>query len=213
MRLYLSSYGIGNRPEELVKLVGNNKKAAIILNAIDFGTEEARKERLEREIKSLSNLGFLTEELDLRNYFNKEKELEEKLLEYGLVWVRGGNSFILKRAFEQSGFKNIIKNLLKEDVLVYGGYSAAICVIQPTLQGTELVDDPNIVPEGYKADFDWNGLNLINYHVAVHYKSDHKESADIDKEVEYLEKNNIPYKPLRDGEVIIISGETEVVIS
>lgn len=212
MRLYLSSYGIGNHPEELIKLVGDNKKVAIILNAIDFGTEEARKERLEREIKSLSDLGFLTEELDLRKYFHKEKELEEKLSQYGLVWVRGGNSFILKRAFEQSGFENVIKKLLEKDVLVYGGYSAALCVIQPTMHGTELVDDPAIVPEGYKSDFEWSGLNLINYHVAVHYKSDHKESADVDKEVEYLEKNNIPYKPLRDGEVIIVNGDKEKIL-
>lgn len=212
MRLYLSSYGIGNHPEELVKLVGDNKKVALILNAIDFGTNEARKERLEIEVKNLAAIGFQVEELDLRNYFDKEQELKDKLLGFCLVWVRGGNTFILKRAYEQSGFSDVIKELLEKDALVYGGYSAAVCVIQPTLHGTELVDDPAIVPEGYKPEFDWSGLGLIDYRVAVHYKSDHKESADVDKEVEYFQKNNITYKPLRDGEVIVIESNVDRIV-
>ena len=40
--------------------------------------------------------------------------------------------------------------------------------------------------------------------ILPHYKSDHPESEDIDKEVEYCDKNNIPYKTLRDGEVMIL---------
>lgn len=212
MRLYLSSYGIGNHPEELIKIVGENKKAAVIVNAGDLNTPEGRAERLQQEITNLSNLGFEPEELDLRQYFGKEIELKNRLSQFGLVWVRGGNSFILRRAYTQSGFENIIKDLLEKDSLVYGGYSAAICVIQPSMHGTELVDDPTSIPDGYKPEFDWNGLNLINYHVAVHYKSDHKESADVDKEVEYLEKNNIPYKPLRDGEVIVIRNDIERIV-
>jgi dipeptidase E len=41
----------------------------------------------------------------------------------------------------------------------------------------------------------------------VHYKSDHPESTSIDKEVEYCEKNNIPYQTLKDGEVIVVNDE------
>ena len=37
-----------------------------------------------------------------------------------------------------------------------------------------------------------------------HYDSDHPESEDIAKEVEYCKNNNVPYKTLRDGEVIIL---------
>ena len=35
MKLYLSSYGLGNHPKELVKLMGSNTNIAIIGNAGD----------------------------------------------------------------------------------------------------------------------------------------------------------------------------------
>ena len=40
--------------------------------------------------------------------------------------------------------------------------------------------------------------------ILPHYKSDHQESKDIDKEVECYIQNKILFKVLKDGEVIII---------
>jgi len=37
-----------------------------------------------------------------------------------------------------------------------------------------------------------------------HWDSNHPESVDIDKEIAYCKENNIQYKAIRDGEVIII---------
>lgn len=45
---------------------------------------------------------------------------------------------------------------------------------------------------------------MLDYVIAPHYKSDHKESKDMDKVVEYMIDNKILFKALRDGEVIII---------
>jgi dipeptidase E len=208
MRLYLSSMDIGNYSERLVQLVGNNKKAAIILNALDHAIA-GRNKWLRKNSENLGKLGFIVEELDLRQYFKNNSSLEKKLSEYGLIWVNGGNVFILQRAFEQSGFNTLLKQYLAEDKLVYGGFSAALYVISPSLKGAELVDDPKIVPEEYEEDFSWEALNLIPYCVAVHYQSDHEESEDMEKEIEYYKKNNIPYKTLRDGEVIVINGAME----
>lgn len=50
----------------------------------------------------------------------------------------------------------------------------------------------------------WEGLGLIDYAFLPHYDSDHPESADIDKEVAYCTENQIPFKTVRDGEVILI---------
>ncbi len=209
MRMYLSSYGLGNHPEKLLELAGANKKVAVIMNARDGRPDDGREEKLLKEFNDLISIGLLPEEIDLRKYFNKEEELEDKLKEFGLLWVRGGNVFILSRAFRKSGFDTILEKMLKEDSIVYAGYSAAVYVVSPTLRGAELVDDPEIVPEGYTKEFNWDCLGLISYSIAVHYKSDHPESALIDKEVEYYEQNNMPYKTLRDGEVIIINGDKE----
>ena len=108
MRLFLSSYGLGNAPDELSALVGDNKRTAIIMNSQDAKTPESRTERLQREIDALTALGLRPEELDLRQYFGKPDELKEFIKNFGLVWVRGGNVFVLRKAFKQSGFDEII---------------------------------------------------------------------------------------------------------
>lgn len=206
MHLYLSSYGIGDKGEDLVQMVGNNKRVAIIMNAGDLDAAY-HDTGLQKQMTSLSALGFIPEELDLRDYFPDNSGLREKVLEFGLVWVRGGNVFVLKRAFEQSGFGGIISDLIKSNSLVYGGYSAGALVVTPTLRGVELVDDPGPVPEGYKKDFSWDGLALVDYSIAPHYKSEHPETEAIEKVVQYFEKNAMPFKTLRDGEVIVVDTD------
>ena len=49
----------------------------------------------------------------------------------------------------------------------------------------------------------WDGVGLVDYCFAPHYKSDHPESSLVDKMVEYFVENKMPFKTLRDGEVII----------
>jgi len=207
MRLYLSSYKFGNYTEELVKLCPNNKKAGVIMNAVDWGDPERVIASLKNQMDVLKSLGFNPEQIDLRNYFDKPEELKKHLSSFGLIWVYGGNTFVLKRAYEQSGFDKIIKDMLQKDQIVYAGFSAGIVILSKSMKGLEIVDDSKIVPEGYKEDFSWDGLGILDYHVAVHYKSDHTESADIDKEIEYCKKNNIPYQTLKDGEVIVVNEE------
>lgn len=208
MKLYLSSYKFGNYTEELVKLSSNNKRVGVIMNAVDWSNDKERVAKsLNDQMNVLKSLGFESEKIDLRNYFGKHEELKKHLTNFGLVWVYGGNSFVLKRAYEQSSFDVIIKDMILKDEIVYAGFSAGIVLLSKSMKGLEIVDDPNIVPEGYKSDFSWDGLGILDYYIAVHYKSDHVESSDVDKEIEYCEKNNIPYKTLSDGEVIVVKGE------
>jgi dipeptidase E len=210
MRLFLSSYRIGNHPEKLVELIGDNKKVADITNAGDLLTPIEIQERLEEDRVMFNDLRLDSEHLDLRNYFEKDPNLlEKKLRAYGLIWVRGGNVFNLRQAMKRSGFDDVIKKLLNEDALAYGGYSAGACVMTPSLKGIDIVDDPNAFPEGYEHKIIWEGLDIIPYEIAPHYQSDHPESAGIDKVVAYYEDNKISYKALQDGEAIVINGDKE----
>lgn len=210
MRLYLSSYGLGNYSKELIKLIGANKNIVIIGNAGDhYGNKKERRESIKRQTDSLSSIGLIPQEIDLRKYFGKEKELENKLKKFGAVWIKGGNTFVLRKAMSLSGFDKIIKRILKKDEIVYAGYSAGWCVLSKSLKGLEIVDNPKDNAEGYPKKIIWSGLGIIDYTACPHYKSDHPESADVDKEVKYYKDNKIPYKTLRDGEVIVVNGNKE----
>lgn len=203
MKLYLSSFRLGEHPERLVDLLSTNKRAAVIVNAIDDVSTEARKAMLEAEINDLKTLGIEAEELDLRNYFDKKDQLNDRLATYGMVWIRGGNTFVLRRAYAYSGFDDLLREKLTDKGFVYAGYSAGICILSPSLKGLDIVDNPRIIPPGYKQDIIWDGLAFLNYTFAPHYRSDHPESAGVETEVQYCIDNKILFVALHDGEVII----------
>lgn len=204
MKLYLSSYRLGDKTKELVKMIGRNKKAAIITNALDFSTDpERKKASVAREVKDLENLGFQPEVFDLRTYFNKPTNLNKDLSSYGFLWVIGGNSFILRKAMKLSGMDKWLIRQKGSTGFVYGGYSAGVCVLSPSLKGLEIVDDPNAKAKGYDKKTIWDGVGIINWAFAPHYRSDHPESEKVNKEVEYYIDNKILFKALCDGEVMI----------
>jgi len=212
MRLYLSSFRNGNHPEQLHRLIGSGRRTALIVNAMDFIPADVRAAKYAEEAERLKSMGLEPVEVDLRQYFGKPEELKEVLSGFDLIWVRGGNVFVLRRAFKQSGADVIIKELLENNTVAYGGYSAGVDILQPHLHGIELVDPPDEVPEGYDAEVLWDCLGLLPYCVAPHYKSDHPESADIDKVVNYYTENHIPFIALHDGEVIVINGEEQAIL-
>ena len=74
MRLYLSSFLLGNHPEKFTELVESGRHLMLILNALD-NRQKIRDEFLDSQTKALSDLGFLVEELDLRAYFGRQNEL------------------------------------------------------------------------------------------------------------------------------------------
>lgn len=206
MKFYLSSYKLGNEITKLKELIpAENKKTAYISNALDFSDDlERRKKSEQSDIEQLEELNLDVEVVDLRDYFNKQNKLEKKLAEFGVIWIRGGNLFVLRQAMKLSGFDNILKNLVKENNILYGGYSAGVCVLAPTLKGMDLIDDLNAKPYGNQSEIIWDGLEILNYSVIPHYKSDHPESKNTEKVVEYMIENKILFKVLKDGEVIII---------
>lgn len=206
MKFYLSSYKLGNKVSELKELIKlTNKKTAYISNALDFSDDKARREASEKgDIEELKELGLLPEIVDLRDYFNKKKELGEELSKFDVIWVRGGNVFVLRQAMRLSGFDEILKELKNKANILYGGYSAGVCVLGPTLKGIDIMDDVSLMPYGGKTDVIWDGLDIIDYSIIPHYKSNHPESESAERAVEYMRKNNIPFKTLQDGEVIII---------
>ena len=203
MRLYLSSMTYGTHPERLVQLAGRGSRVAIVMNALDNFPDE-REHFARANQQALQDLGFIADELDLRAYFDAPGRLEQALERTGLIWVNGGNTFLLRRAMVRSGFDSVARAFLERDHLAYGGFSAGVCAITPSLRGIEFLDDPDALAEGYSPEVVWDGLGLIDYHVAVHYRTGDDEA--IQKTVRYYRRNNMPYVALRDGEVIVVDG-------
>jgi len=211
MRMYLSSFRLGNKPEALLELVGDDRRAAIVMSALDNFPDQ-RAQWLRAQSRALTQLGFSVSELDLRTYFGRESELRQFALNVSTFWINGGNAFIARRAMKQSGFDRLIKDALARDTHVHAGFSVAPAICYRSMRGLELTDDPNDVPEGYDPTIVWEGLDLLPHAIAVHYQSDHSESNSTDCEIAFYEAHGIPYQALRDGEALVVSGSTTKVV-
>lgn len=203
MYLYLSSYKLGNETTYLRKWIKeNDNKILLIKNARDAKEQnEEEKSIINQNIKMLENVGFNVAILDLKKYFNKSNELNKFITNnYKAFCVIGGNVFVLRQAMKLSGFDLYLKENCSNDDLLYIGYSAGICVLSPSLIGLDIVDKKINI---YNSDeIIEEGVGLIDYSIAPHYKSNHPERALIDNLVTFFENNKIEYKTLKDGEVI-----------
>lgn len=204
MKLYLSSYKLGNDIELLKEWVKNNNKMLVIPNALDvFEDSERKTNGILDKCKDLQELGFETQLLDLRNYFNKEDELRHYLQDYNSFYVLGGNVFVLRQAMKLSGFDNYLNDISKLDNYLYAGFSAGICVLAKDLHGIHLADKPEKDPYNY-GNIIWDGIGIIDYMPVPHFDTpEHPESHLMYDVVKYLQDNNLPYQTLRDGDVII----------
>ncbi len=200
MKYYLSSFRLGNHSAKLAELAAGGP-LAYIANALDHIPNEEQRETQQRNRSDLEQLGIPFAELDLRDFFSDNSKLHAELGRFTGVWISGGNTFVLRQAMKLSGFDLAIDKL-RQTQFLYAGYSAGICVLAPDLHAIQVVDRPNTFPYPKCQEVTWEGLRILNYIILPHYKSDHPESADIDKEVEFCEANRIPYRTLRDGEVL-----------
>jgi dipeptidase E len=207
MRFYLSSYGMGNEVEMLKSLLPkDNKRFGYIPNALDFtGADPERRVRQGQiTMDALRQVGIDPELLDLKDYFGRESALVKKVSELGGVWISGGNTFVLRQAMSLSGLDEILKgSALRKDFL-YGGFSAAGCVLSPDLHAYEIVDDATDLPYAEIQKVTWEGLGLIDFAFMPHFDSNHPESSDIAKEIQNCRDKGMPFKAVRDGEVLII---------
>lgn len=205
MRLFLSSYGFGSDPKNFLRLFQmSGKRVLIIANAQDDRYAEVRTASVDRDLRQLYDLNMDASELDLRNYFDDQVALEKILGAADGVWVRGGNTFVLRRAFARSGADSVMLNLLLKDSLVFGGYSAGTLMLTPSLRGYELLDDSTVVPEGYPTEVSMDGMGIVSFQIIPH-----SQSPDLEKLERYYLESGVPYKALRDGEVLIVDGDRQ----
>lgn len=207
MKLYLSSYKFGNQIERL-RDAAPRSRIGYIQNALDFtGVDLDRKdEQAEVEMETLRDLGLGVELLDLRHYFGKRSELKEKLDDLGAVFLCGGNVFVLRQAMKLSGLDQLLIQMNKESDFLYAGYSAAGCVLAPTLEAYRIVDDATDTPYDALSEALFDGLGIVEFCFMPHWDSDHPESKAIEDEIAYCKRNDIPYKAIRDGEVLLLDG-------
>jgi dipeptidase E len=208
MRLYLSSFRVGDRGDLLVAMAGQGARAAVIANSMDDAPTDHRRQAVELELAALADLGLRPSEVDLRDHVGDAAGVAAALDGYDVLWLRGGNVFMLRQALRHSGADDAIVAGLARDAFVYAGYSAGPCVLAPSLRGLEIVDDAHAVTRVYGEPPIWEGLDVLDFAFVPHVASpDHPESEAMYAVVERYRAGGVPHRTLRDGQVLVVDGD------
>jgi dipeptidase E len=204
MRLYLSSQRLGTASGELVSLLDARTRIAVIANAADDVLPTKRRGRVEREIADLREIGLDPSEVDLRDHFGEEGLVRSTLAGFDAVWVLGGNVVVLRTAFHESGADEVIAERLRDDSIVFAGYSAGPCMLGPRAPLWDEVFEGGL--EGYPDTFVTTGLDILPFAIAPHYGREPGCAGGTPVADHYID-NHIPFIALRDGQAIVIDGE------
>jgi dipeptidase E len=206
VRLYLSSFRLGHRPEQLLRLIDRSGPVAVLAHAMDGAPPERRRAAVQLEIDALATIGLTAVELDLR--LGDPSRVTERLAAFAALWLRGGNAFVLRAGLAATGADAAIVELLRGDQLVYAGYSAGPCVAGPTLRGLEAVDDVSEVRPTYGCEPVWDGLGLLDRPLVPHVESPgHPETADCTRLSRGWDEAGVSHWALRDGQALVVDGD------
>lgn len=211
MRLFLSSYRFGAHYDRFAELTGGPGRIAVIPNACD-AWPDAWQGAVTSDLVPLRRRGFRPEVVDLREYVGRPAELAATLRKYSALWVRGGNTFVLRAQFARSSADSVLRELLADDALAYAGYSAGACLLTPDLHGLESADDPAEVHPTCGIDTRWDGLGLVDRPIVPHVDSPATDPEGHGTQLAArLRTERIPHWALTDNDAVVVDGDrTEV---
>lgn len=201
-KLFLTSAGLVKETRDaflkLLSISPNEATMAFIPTASD---PEKDKGFVDKDKKLINEIGIKLQEVDLKN--ENENSLLEKLSQYEVIYVEGGNTFYLLDWVRKSGFDKVLRKLTDEGK-IYVGVSA----------GSILVG-PNIELSNWKHDWDKNivnlqdltGLNLVPFATSPHFvEEDRALLEEKSKTISY------PLVALNDTQAILVyDGNVKIV--
>jgi dipeptidase E len=145
---------------------------------------------------SMKEAGYLFEEIDIVG--KTENELRAFFKDKNIIQVEGGNTFYLLKAIRETGFGQILKELIAEGK-IYLGTSAGSYIMGVTID----VSDWNDATVDRNGVSDFTALNYVPFLLMAHYKD---EKRDFVKEK--MKNLKYPLRILRDGQGIFCKNGT-----
>lgn len=164
---YITTASKGSRDTAFLEKVKNAMKE----NAIDF-------EEIDIEGKGKD---------EILNFFKNKN----------IIHVEGRNTFYLLKAIRESGFAEILKELLSEGK-IYIGTSAGAYIMCPTIE----VANWNETGRDRFGLTDFSALNYVPFVLKVHYKDEMENTVK-----EKMKALKYPLRILRDGQGILVEND------
>ncbi len=152
------------------------------------------KQFFENVKSSIVEHGYRIHEFDIEG--KSRQEIKDFFQDKNIIHIEGGNTFYLLKIIKETGFGEILKELLEEGK-VYIGTSAGAYIMCPTIE----VADWNKSGKDRFSLSDFSALNYVPFVLKVHYEDDMKESM-----LENIQNTKYPLRILRDGQGILVEN-------
>jgi dipeptidase E len=145
--------------------------------------------------ETIKENGYDMEDFDIDG--KTKEEIKDFFENKNIVHVEGGNTFYLLKIIRETGFAEILKELL-EDGKIYIGTSAGAYIMCPTIEVSNWDTTGKI---RYDVT-DFTALNYIPFVLKVHYKDEQEEKVR-----ENIKILKYPIRILKDGEGILVEDD------
>jgi dipeptidase E len=178
-------YNLTGIPKSEMKIGHITTAYKVSRNSLDF---------FKKLSETIKENGYDMEDFDIEG--KTKEEIKDFFKDKNVIHIEGGNTFYLLKAIRETGFADILKELLNEG-RVYIGTSAGSYVMCPTIE----VADWN--PDG-KDRFgitDFTALNYVPFVLKVHYTDDQEQKVKAN-----LPTLKYPIRILRDVQGILVEN-------
>ena len=191
MTLYLTSRGFGS-PVVGEKIFSHLKKEAKELRLFYIPTARYGYSRKNKLIEGLEAAGFQKEQIIWFDHRYPERYGDEIP---DLIYVCGGNTFLLQHYMKESGFLPKLKGWIEAGV-PYVGASAGTHLIEQSIEHLKYFDENKI------GETDFAGLGLFFGITVCHYTKEREEIARL-----LQEEGKYPVSLIGNEEVLLAEGE------
>jgi len=143
---------------------------------------------------AIKDAGYYFEDIDIVG--KSKNELRKFFKDKNVIHIEGGNTFYLLKAIKETGFDEVLKELLNEGK-IYVGTSAGSYVMCPTID----VSDWNNETVDRFGVTDFTALGYVPFILMVHYKDEAKEFVK-----EKMKTLKYPLHILRDGQGVLVEN-------
>jgi dipeptidase E len=192
MMLLLTSSGMQGSSDDIMAILPKPADAIRIAHIITASKPEEDKHYVEKDVRLMKEAGFNVHDIDIDG--KNPEQLLHLLSDFDIIYMQGGNPYYLLDKIRRSGFKKVLKKLLKKGI-IYVGVSAGSMVAGANIEAGNW-ENKEIDKFGLT---NLNAMSFIPYSIFVHYASEHQE---IIKKQSSKVKNQL--KILTDSQALFI---------
>ncbi len=200
-RLFLLSKGLttDSLKAEFLRFLEKEPDTLSVAVVVNASSSDKKKIKKTRKIQiEFTSLGFDSSKIEL---FDLMKRPPQELLKFDIIYILGGNPFLLLDEVNKSDARSTLMKLAYQDKVLMG-YSAGALLLGPDLTLMNHVD----TLLGFNEDSlkELTCLNLYDFHIFPHYNDFTSQVPELIASIaEYELQSNLPVYRINDNQGII----------